>query len=178
MKHLSKTIKITGIILAIIIACVLLFLNGLFAPLIEEIINEKPEAKITAYLKAVEKDDAIKALTIWELPDWTNEEISLLENRRENLTKDLIKNKIKDFGILKIEWWNTCCEPSIINDSNWANGARVYVQLINSYNTKSFYIFDVFVSKGHREPGIGNSIRHWVIRDIYLENQEPLFWKF
>ena len=100
-----------------------------------------------------------------------------MKNRREETTDKLIKAKINsNFTITNIDWWSTCCVPSIIDDSNWANGARVYVQLIDSDNNKLNYVFDVFVSKGHREPGIGDSIRHWTIRDVYPENEESLFW--
>lgn len=178
--------KIIGIcILPIIIigGFFLLFLNGFFTSFIEKVINEKPEVKVVEYLKAVKKNDEAEALTIWELPEWEgwklSKESSFLQKRRENLTKNLIKNGVENFDILKIEWWGTCCEPGVINNPREAGGARIRVQLVNGSNSKYIYIFDVF----HRETSYwgaaqGYPIRHWVLRDVYFPSQEPLFWKF
>ena len=156
------------------------YINGAFAPFIEKAIGETPEVKIDLYLQAVSKGNEKTALNLWKFPDWWNltfTGFNQLKNRREETTDKLIKAKINsNFTITKIDWWSTCCVPSIIGDSNWANGARVYVQLTDFNNNKLNYVFDVFVSKGHREPGIGDSIRHWTIRDVYPENEEPLFW--
>jgi len=156
------------------------YINGAFAPFIEKAIGETPEAKVELYLQTASKKDKKAALGLWEFPNWWNSTFAgfdQLKERREKITNELIEAKINShFTITKIDWWNTCCMPSITDDSNLANGARVYVQLTDFNNNKLDYIFDVFVSKGHREPGIGDSIRHWTIRDIYPENEEPLFW--
>ena len=156
------------------------YINGVFAPFIEKAIGETPKAKIELYLQAVSKGDEKEALDFWEFPDWWDSSFvgfDQLKDRRKEITDELIKAKINpDFTITKIDWWSTCCVPSIINDSNWANGARVYVELTDFNNDKLNYIFDVFVLKGHREPGIGDSIRYWTIRDIYPENKKSLFW--
>ncbi|XOB41163.1 MAG: hypothetical protein ACKKMW_00215 [Candidatus Nealsonbacteria bacterium] len=186
INFLNSTIKILGILILIVIigmTIFLLFINGFFTPLIEKVINEKPEAKIIAYLEAVKKGDKLKALTIWELPNWEewklNENGSFLEKRRENLTKNLVENGIKNFKILKIEWWRTCCVPGVTNNPRSAGGARISIQLIDNNNTEYIYIFDVF----HRETSYwgateGYPVRHWVLRDIYLLGQKPLFWEF
>ncbi len=175
-KHLI--IFITVFILSVVFFFA--YINGAFAPFIEKAISETPEAKIELYLQAISKEDEKGALTLWEFPDWWDSSFigfDQLKNRREEMTNKLIETKINsDFTITKIDWWGTCCVPSIIDDSNWANGARVYVQLTDFNNNKLNYIFDVFVSKGHREPGIGDSIRHWTIRDVYPENEESIFW--
>jgi hypothetical protein len=174
-----------GCILAIVVVVSVsfLFFNGFFTSFIEATLNEKPEIRVIDYLKAVKENNEIKALTIWKLPEWEgwklNEESSLLKERRQDLTESLVKNGVKDFNILQIEWWNTCCEPSITNNRRDAGGARIRVQLVDSNNSKDIYIFDVF----HREtsywgPVLNYPVRHWVLRDIYPANQEPLFWKF
>ena len=153
--------------------------SGAFNPLIEKVINETPEAKISAYIEAVAENNREQALDLWKLPEWQNSSFegdNQLEKRKEKTTDDLFKAKINsDFTVTRVEWWSTCCAPRIINNSNWANGARVHVQLTNSSGIKRPYIFDVFVWKGRIEPGI-SSVRYWTIRDIYPENQEPLFW--
>jgi len=186
VNSLSPTIKISGVLILIVIISMgifLLFINGFFTSLIEKVINEKPEAKIISYLEAAKKGDKLKALIIWELPNWEgwklNEKAFFLEERRENLTKDLVENGIKNFKILKIEWWRTCCIPGIINNPRSAGGARAHIQLINNNNAEHIYIFDVF----HQETNYwgaaeGYPVRHWVLRDIYLLGQEPLFWEF
>ncbi len=175
--------KYLTIFIAVLILLAVFFfayMNGIFAPFIEKAISETPKAKIELYLQAVSKEDKKEALTLWEFPNWWNSSFmgfDQLKDRREEMTNKLIEAKINsDFTVTKIDWWSTCCTPRIINDSNWANRARVYVQLIDFDNNKFNYVFDVFVSKGHREPGIGDSIRHWTIRDIYPENEESIFW--
>jgi len=177
------------IIIGVISVIFILILGFLFQdlircfsqPFIERIINETPEAKINAYFKAVIKSDENKALEFWQLPDWEgwkrSKEAPLLSNRRENITKELITMGIKDFDILNIEWWRTCCESGVISNSQAAGGARIRVKLINRDDLEDIYIFDVFHQEGsYWGAAEGCQFRHWVIRDIYLSDQEPLFW--
>lgn len=184
MKNFFKLTK--GKIILVVGLLALFFSIGIFLSsfyglptlLIEKITNEKPEVRIAAYLEAIKKQDKTKALTIWELPDLPNEEISLLEKRREDITKDLIENEVKDFDIFKIEWWGTSCKPCIISNPREAGGARAYVQIVDNSDNRNTYIFDVF----HKETSYwggaaGHPVRHWILRDVYLSDQEPLFWK-
>ena len=153
--------------------------SGVFNPSIEKIINETPEAKVSTHIRMIAENSEGQALDLWKLPEWQDsnfEGYNQLEERREKTTDDLLKAKINsNFTVTRVEWWSTCCVPRVINDSNWANGARVHVQLTDSNGIKLPYIFDIFVWKGHIEPGV-SSVRYWAIRDIYLESEEPLFW--
>ena len=175
-KHLGTLIAVSVLSMIFFIVC----LDSILPPFIEKIKNETPKAKIELYLQAVSEEDEKTALNLWEFPDWWDSSFTgfdQLKDRREETTDKLIKAKVSsDLTITKIDWWSTCCMPSIVDDFNRADGARVYVQLIDFDNNKLNYVFDVFVSKRHREPGIGDSIRHWTVRDVYSENEEPLFW--
>jgi len=181
MKQWQNKKRIAFIIIVLLAACFWwMYLTGDLVLFAEKIINETPEAKVNAYIQAITKNNKEQALSVWEFPGWWNSSFigfDQLKERREKTTDDLLKAKINsNFTVTRIEWWNTCCVPSVTDDSNWANGARVYVQLTDFSNNKLFYIFDVFVLKGYRQPGLGNSVRHWTIRDIYSQDQEPLFW--
>lgn len=177
----KKTVLIITIIALSIIGIYIVSISGILNPFIEKITNETPEAKINAYIQAVSKGDKETALKIWEYPTWNLEsnDYILLKERREKATDELIKEKItSNFTITNIEWWSTCCMPSIISNSNGAGGARAKVELTDINNKKNIYIFDIFVRETHyggatEEP----KLRHWVIRDIYPLGEEPLFWK-
>jgi|GEM_PF-5461132 len=165
--------------------------------LLEQKNNETPEARITEYLEAIQQGNKTKALEIWQLAEedenWkADSDYSLLEKRYIDLTGKLIAKKIKDFEIVNIEWRDIRFyheDPygkfdSVIGNivdncySYVAEGARVQVQLIDFNNNKSIYIFDVFVKEV--TPGTIKDYsffwKRWILRDIYPENEEPLFW--
>lgn len=150
----------------------------------EKIINETPQAKIKAYLRGVMDNNQEKALGVWQLQEIKQGEYELrrynfrpLAQRREEITKNLIDKGIKDFKILKIEWWRTCCSRDITFNFADAGGARATVQLTDKNGATYNYIFDVF----HRETTYGGAAegyrpRQWVLRDVFPANEQPLFW--
>lgn len=172
MKFLNKKLIIA--IFAIVIVGVgawFSYINGIFLPVIEKIINENPEAKINTYIQAVAKGNKIAALSAWAVSPENN----LLKDRKEKITNELINDKINSkFNIVSIEWWNTCCMPSVINNSEGAGGARVKVELTN-VNTKHVYIFDIFTDYTGVTEG-SPKLRNWTIKDIYKLEDKPLFW--
>lgn len=176
-KKIALIIVLTLSIIGIYVISVTGFLN----PIIEKIINETPEAKISAYIQAVSKGDKEAALKIWEYPTWNleSDDYILLKDRREKVTDELIKWKFASgFTILNIEWWNTCCIPSITDNHSLAGGVRMEVKLIDENNIAKTYIFDILTRETYSGEVIDEpKLRHWVIRDVYLTRGEPLFWK-
>lgn len=88
--------------------------------LLEQKNNETPEARIVEYLEAIQRDNKIKALEIWQLAEedenWkANSDYSLLEKRRDNITEELIKKKIKNFEIINIEWRSISIYTHLLN---------------------------------------------------------------
>lgn len=146
---------------------------GITSLIIEKINNENPEAKAAAYIQAVSIGDKEKALKFWEISESYNlnsEYVDRIKNQGEKITKELIEKKIKpDFTIKNVEWWKTCCEPSVTNNYRIAGRAKVYVQLEDFNNIKSDYIFDVIVPGGYDGGLTGYSARHWIISDVYVE---------
>ena len=153
--------------------------HGISSFLIEKIKNENPEAKVTAYIQAVSSGDMEKALDFWNVSEsykLNPEYCDKIKNRGERTTKELIEKRIKsDFTVTNIEWWSTCCVPNIIENSRFAGKAKVYIQLTDSNNIKSTYIFEVIVPRGYSGELAGHSVRHWVISDVYLESKKPVF---
>lgn len=166
----NKILKIIlGAIFALILGAGFLFayINGVFAPFVEKITNETPEAKISAYLQAVSRGDKETAFSFWERPvsGASSEYKTLVEERKQKAINEFIDAKISsDFKIINTEWWTTCCVPSILKDSNGAGRAVITAELqIN--NEKKVYVFNVF-AEGY-EPPIPNSLgRHWAISDV------------
>ncbi len=176
MKYFTNKILILFIIILAIISIIwAVTINGNLSLLAEKINNETPESRINAYLKAVKTGNETLALSLWRLPEGGNwntvEKSSLLQNNRLNITKELINKKIKSFDIVNIEWWRTCCEPGVINDSMGAGGARVGVEIMDINNNASIYIFDVFTNheEEYQKP------RTWMLRDVYSADKKPLF---
>ena len=176
MKNIKK-IPILFLVFIIIVGFFVDSEYGATSLLIEKIKNETPETKVAAYIQAVSNGDTEKALSFWEISESYELNIEYcdrIKNHGEQITKELIKKEIKsDFTITHIEWWSTCCVPSITENSRAAGKAKVYVQLADSNNIKSAYIFDVVVPGGYVGGLAGHSVRHWILSDVYLENEEP-----
>ena len=147
--------------------------------LLEQPIGNQPHTKVSDFVQAIVRKDNASALQLWEIyddsPSGTQTE---LVKRREDVISHLIAEGISpDYLVLHVEWWTTCCEPSVTNDSRNAGGARISVQFLNRDGNPILYTFDVFA---RRQPYFGGAEgyppRDWVIRDVYTDGQEPLFW--
>ncbi|NOQ68102.1 hypothetical protein GQ568_01520 [Patescibacteria group bacterium] len=177
-KRNIKKILIMFSMLAVIVGFFIDSNYGISSLIVEKIQNETPEAKITSYIQAVSNGDKEKALSFWEISESYGLSLKYcdkIKNRGEQITKDLIKKKIKpEFVITNIEWWSTCCMPSIIDNPRFAGKAKVYVRLTDSNNIRYAYIFDVIVPRGYEGGLSGHSVRHWVLYDVYPEKQKLL----
>jgi len=55
---------------------------------------------------------------------------------------------------------------------------RVSVQFLDQQGLPVTYVFDVFHRDGsYWGAAMGYPRRHWVLRDVYLRDEEPLFWR-
>ncbi len=180
-KRISNVVTSILILILIIVAMTWL----VYAPdgklLRERITGETPQAKLEVYVHAIAHGDQVTALDQWELPHLSNQEqLNALVERRRQVTSDLLAAGLSPkFTILHIQWWGTCCEPGVLKESRDAGGARMHVQLLDKKGLPLVYVFDIFVRNlpywGAAE---GYPVRHWVIRDVYPEGQEPLYWRF
>jgi len=174
--HSKKRLTIFMAIFTLFTAVFIAYINCAPSYFIEKIISKTPETKINFYIQSISKGDKKAALSIWELDDLDSN--FKLKKRREKITDNLLEAKINsNFTIIHTEWWRTCCMPGVIDSPRAAGGARIRVQLIDSDDNKFVYVFDVFRREmDYWGMAKGCSIRRWVIRDIYPENEEPLFW--
>ena len=179
MTKIKKILLAMFLVFAAVIGFFVDSNHGMSSLLIEKIKNENPEAKVVAYIQTVSSGDTEKALDFWNVSEsykLSPEYCDKIKNRGERTTKELIEKRIKsDFTVTSIEWWSTCCVPSIIENSRFAGKAKVYIQLTDSNNIKSTYIFEVIVPRGYSGGLAGHSVRHWVISDVYLESKKPVF---
>jgi hypothetical protein len=151
------------------------------ATVVERLRGETPEARVRAYADAVLHGDEAAALNAWTLeaheqPDGRGE---ALRARREAITRQLVgAGLVRDFRINHIEWWRTCCEPGVINDSRGAGGARVHVQFLDGDGVPHGYIFDIFHREGpYWGAAMGYPVRRWALYDVYPYDEEPLYWR-
>ena len=79
----------------------------------ERIAGETPQAKITAYLQAIQSGDRTAALDAWKLPSAGAISFAELTERRNQVTDELLSRHITGFTIFEPEWWSTCCEPGV-----------------------------------------------------------------
>ena len=93
----------------------------------EHITGETPQAKLETYVRAIANGNHETALDQWELPHLSNRaQLNALAARRRRITSDLLAAKLSpEFMILDIQWWSTCCEPSVLEESRDAGGARI-----------------------------------------------------
>ncbi len=169
----KKALIFASLIMLILIGFFVDINYGITSLAIEKITNENPETKVAAYLQAVSIGDKEKALKFWEISESYNLNLAYIDkikNQGEKVTNELIGKKIKpDFTIKKTEWWSTCCTPRIIENSRVAGMAKVRVQLMDSNDIKSNYIFDMIVPGGYDGGLTGYPVRHWIISDVYVE---------
>jgi hypothetical protein len=165
---------------AMVLAICWLFSSTDVTWLCEQIMGETPEAKATAYVRAVARGDENAALNLWELPGLQDQEqLQALAERREQVTSQLIAARIEaEVTILDTEWWTTCCEPVVTCDPHSAGGARMTVQSLDNTGSPIIYVLDIFVRDGpYWGAAAGYPFRHWALRDVYLEGEEPLYWR-
>ncbi len=159
-----------------------LFLFNADAPfyLREKVVGGTPQDKVGAYVQAIIQKDRSVAMKIWDLSDLSldSDKYAALQERRKMITSELLQYGIQPtYLILRTEWWTTCCEPSVTCDSHSAGGARMYVQFLDSQGQPLQYVFDVFTrEQPYWGAAMGYPPRHWVIRDIYPSDQQPLYW--
>lgn len=180
--RLGQEIGIAVILLAVItLASLWLFDSPDGKLLYERILGETPQAKVQAYVQTLVRGDETAALSLWELPSLSNpEQLNALTERRKQVTSELLARRLGPvFAVLHIEWWRTCCEPSVSSDSRDAGGARMRVQFLDNRGVPFIYIFDVFVRDlPYWGAAAGYPLRQWVIRDVYPDGQEPFYWRF
>jgi len=181
---MKSGVRLTVVSLAMASACLVggcLLFPSLRLVLLERITGNTPEARVKTYVRAMLRGDAETAQEAWELPTWElpSGRSAALAERRESVTRELIAADLQDdFLILDTQWWRTCCEPGVICDSRNAGGARVSVQFLDQQGLPVTYIFDVFHRDGsYWGAAMGYPRRHWVLRDVYPREQEPLFWR-
>lgn len=149
--------------------------------LYEQATASLPQSRITAFVNALVQDDKMAALKLWEVyDDPSSEPQAALMERREAVIADLLSAKIQpEYMVLDSEWWTTCCEPGVTNDSRNAGGARINVQFMDKNGNPLSYVFDVFT---RQQPFWGSAggdpARDWVIRDVYPFGQNPMYWLF
>ena len=147
--------------------------------LIEQPTVNSPQAKIANFMKSITKGDKSTALKLWEIPNTTfSEQQNALQIRRERVISDLVSANINpEYMLLGIEWWTTCCEPNVTNNPQNAGGARINVQFLDKNGLPVPYTFDVFTrDQPYWGSAEGYPPRDWVIRDVYPDNKEPLYW--
>jgi hypothetical protein len=147
--------------------------------LLEQPTGNQPQAQVANFVQAIVRGDNSSALKLWEIHDDSPSGIqSELGKRRGSVISNLIATGITpDYTILGVEWWTTCCEPSVTCDSRNAGGARIKVQFLDKNGSPILYTFDVFTREQPYWGGAeGYPPRDWAIRDVYPNDQEPLFW--
>ena len=144
--------------------------------LLERSTLNQPQAQIAEFVQAIVRGERSTALELWEVKNADTQ--SELTRRRESVISDLINAGISpDYMVLRVEWWTTCCEPSVTCDSRNAGGARMMVQFLDKNGQPILYTFDIFTrEQPYWGSAAGYPPREWVIREVYAYGQKPLFW--
>lgn len=179
MKILRTAFIFCLLLLAFLAGFILSALTlGGYSPnmLLELASNETPGARVSDYLRVIQTQDRAGALEAWTLPAPNAKSFTSLNERRSQITDELLGRSITGFTILDTQWWGTCCEPGVTTLARNAGGARLHVQLMDAQGRPWQYIFDVFTNGSYFGDAIGNPYRHWLLRDVYPSDEPPLFW--
>ncbi len=149
---------------------------GLRSYLVDQPALNQAQAPITQFVQALARHESVTAMTLWEIAERNTQEA--ITQRRESVIADLGNAGIQpDVEILSVEWWSTCCDPSVICDARDAGGARLRVQLLDKAGQPRSYVFDVFTrEQPYWGAAAGYPAREWVLRDVYPYDEQPLFW--
>lgn len=151
------------------------------ADLVETVTNERPEARVAAYLRATAAGDEAAARSVWEVPDWlARQDVGpRMAERRAAVTRELASLRLEWNGNpVGIQWWRTCCEPGVIANPREAGFARVYVSLSRPEDQRVWlYVLDVVTRGGAYWGGaMGYQPREWMLVDVYPASEQPLYW--
>ena len=145
-------------------------------PLIEQVTEETPEARVVAYLEATRQGDEVAAQDCW-LPAADPPSPEYAARRQAVMEAISALGSDLSFRVLDIEWWRTCCEPGVIDDPRDAGFARLRIAIGGDTDERIIYVFDVLAVGGsHWGEMMGCPLRHWEIIDAYPEGEEPLYW--
>ena len=145
---------------------------------LERLTGKTPQAKISAYLKAILRHNRQAAIDLWEVQAPDPDRSARLQQRREQVTDEILALGMSEFTIFQPQWWTTCCEPQVTCTSRSAGGARIQVQVLDRAGMPWVYTFDVFArEQPYWGDAMGSPSRDWVLRDAYPHDQEPLFWR-
>jgi hypothetical protein len=153
------------------------------ADVVERVTNERPEAKVSAYLRATAAGDEATAASLWEVPDWlARQEVGpRMAERRTAVTRELASLRLEWKGQpAEIQWWRTCCEPGVIESPRDAGFARVHVSLTRPDDQRVWsYTLDVVTRDGAYWGGaMGYQPRQWMLVDVYPTSEQPLYWRW
>ncbi len=144
------------------------------------------KGRLDGYFCPLANGEVDKAMAAWKLPadEIPPEKLTPLTQRRDTVTFSLAEANVScDYSILKVVLWGPrCCEnemPGIIQDVAYisAIGARVTVQIVDKNNDPvGIYTADIFAAS--LQQGYWGEPEYWYIRDIYPEDDAPLFWPY
>jgi hypothetical protein len=173
---MKKKAILALLLVSVFSACYIEAAYGVSELVIEEVTGKTPEAKIEKYINAVSGGDKEQALAAWNIPSQNESSVlpaeyyENLKVQRETTTQELIAKKLSsNFKIKNIEWWSTCCEPHVLDNSRAAGRAKLYVELTDSNNAKFTYIFDLSVPGGYNGGLTSHYVRDWQIDSVSLE---------
>lgn len=165
------------------VAFALCFIPDMYAPvlgpvnrLVERVVGETPQVKVSSYLAFLARGDRDKALALWPASEQLGPEYGA---RRHTVTTELEElGPDLSHRVAKIEWWGTCCEPHIITDSREAGFARLWAEVSGGGEARQ-YVFDLLAPP---MPYLGRwkgyPVRHWQILEVYPVEEEPLYWRW
>lgn len=137
-----------------------------------------PQHTLDAYFTAIDGEDTPQALSLWEAPVADVFDSEERESRAKFVTERLISEQVKEYDIFDVEWWSTCCEPSVICQPSRVGPGVVRVKTTIYPVVGDAYRLDFDLSQSYPITPTGELLEGWIIRDAYTTSEDPLFWRW
>jgi len=163
---------------AVIVAALAVLAAVLTAPfgpgpfIVARVSGDEPDATLTRFADAVSNGDLARARSLWIVgPNETPVFRARIERRQVETWQTLAGFVGRPYSVERVQWWSTCCMPSVIAGREGASAARYWVRFDGSLRP---YVVTLIASDTQWMLE-GAPARGWAVREVHLDGEEPIY---
>jgi hypothetical protein len=156
---------IIGIAVVALLAGYLWLTQGAGHTVAEWALGESPQARLRAYVAAVDRGDREAAMALWR-----SEGLPGCAERRQQVTGELLAmGPGLEYRVTGVSWWAAwCCDGGEVEDPSLANVVRLHVEIGSPQSPARQCVFEVRARTflGPQAPG-EQRVRLWSLADVF-----------